>query len=80
MRKKKLSLVRSHKKRKVSLVRLPQYDNSFTARYLTWNLESVSPHTAHILGVGRFIILLFFLIALIILVCYLPSRLGYYWL
>ena len=52
--------------------------HSFYEKYLTWQIANVTPATAHILGVSRFIILIIILIFIIISIIYLPHLLGYF--
>ena len=64
----------SKKKRKTKII-IPQH--GFSEKYLTWQLGNCSQHTAHVLGIIRFIILTIILVALIITLIYVPHKLNY---
>ena len=50
----------------------------FYENYLTWQIANCTPATAHVLGVARFIVFVFVLLATILTLIYLPHLLGYF--
>jgi len=55
---------------------IPHY--GFYEKYLTWQIGNCTPHTAHILGIARFIVFVIVLLGIIITLIYLPHLLGYF--
>ena len=64
----------SKKKTKTKII-IPNH--GFSEHYLTWQIGNCSQHSAHVFGIIRFIIFAIVLPLLIVILIYLPHRVGY---